>query len=69
MSTPPKLLRIPEAADALGVSRATVYRLITAGELPTVTVRTPRTQVTAGMARISSEAIAAYIERNQGKAS
>ena len=57
------LLRIPEAAARLGVSRATVYRLIDSGELERVTVRTERTVKTAGRTRIPSAAIDAYIER------
>lgn len=57
------LLKIPEAAVRLGVSRATVYRLIAAGELTTVTVKTERTLVRAGITRIPSAAIDAYIER------
>lgn len=43
------LLKIPEAAARLGVSRATVYRLIDSGDLDTVTVSTPRTKIRAGV--------------------
>jgi len=32
------LLTVPEAADALSVSRATVYRLLAAGRLASVTI-------------------------------
>ena len=56
------LHKIPEAAARLGVSRATVYRLIASGELETVTVKTPRT-TGAGMARIPSGSVDAYIAR------
>ena len=34
--TEPILLRVPEVATLLGVSRATVYRMATDGELPGV---------------------------------
>lgn len=62
------LLRIPEAAARLGVSRSTVYRLIATGQLSTVAVKTPRTEKTAGRARIPAASIAAYIEREQREA-
>lgn len=58
------LLKIPEAAVRLGVSRATVYRLIEAGELSTVTIKTERSKVRAGVTRIPSGAIDAYISRH-----
>ena len=32
------LLRVPEAADALGVSRSTIYGLVAADDLPSVRV-------------------------------
>lgn len=63
------LLKIPEAAARLGVSRATVYRLIDSGDLDTVTVSTPRTKIRAGMTRIPSGAVDAYIARMGKKAS
>lgn len=59
------LLKIPEAAARLGVSRATVYRLIEAGDLDTVTVKTARTVKTAGRARVPSGSIDDYIERTR----
>lgn len=56
-----KLLSIPEVVDQLSAgSRATVYRLIHAGELDRVDIGTgtrPRTRVTA-------ESVAAYIARH-----
>lgn len=58
------LHKIPEAAARLGVSRATVYRLIAAGELSTVTVKTERTKIGPGSARVPSSAIDAYINRH-----
>lgn len=49
MSTPKLLYRIPEAAELLGVTSNTVYRLIAAGQLRAVDVdasgRRPRTRV------------------------
>lgn len=40
------LLRIPEVADSLGLSRARVYELVASGELPSIrdgrAVRVPR---------------------------
>jgi excisionase family DNA binding protein len=42
------LLRIPEAAKALGLGRTKLYELITAGELPVIRVgRAVRVSVTA----------------------
>jgi excisionase family DNA binding protein len=38
MGERPQLLRIPEAADALQVSRTTMYRLIRDGEIKTLRV-------------------------------
>lgn len=58
------LLKIPEAAVRLGVSRATVYRLIEAGELSTVTIKTERSKVRAGVTRIPSGTIDTYISRH-----
>lgn len=59
------LHRIPEAAARLGVSRATVYRLIAVGELATVTIKTKRAQGGPGVTRIPSSAIDAYINRHK----
>jgi len=36
VSRPPLLLRIDEVADRLAISRATTYRLIQRGQLPTI---------------------------------
>ncbi len=42
------LLRVPEAAKALGLGRTKIYELITAGELPVIRVgRAVRVSVTA----------------------
>lgn len=39
MSTPnPRLVSVPEAGEMLGVSRATAWRMVDAGTLPTVRV-------------------------------
>ena len=63
------LLKVPEAAARLGLSRATVYRLIAAGQLDYVTVRTERTVKSAGRTRIPSGAVDAYIARLAKEAS
>jgi excisionase family DNA binding protein len=49
----PLLVTIREAAEALRVSRATVYRMTQAGELPTVRIGTA--------VRISATALARYV--------
>jgi excisionase family DNA binding protein len=49
------LLTVNEAAEALGISRAMVYRLINAGELHTVKIGKAR--------RISVEELQKYVER------
>ena len=47
-ATPRLLLRIPEAAKALGLGRTKIYELITAGELPVIRVgRAVRVSVSA----------------------
>ncbi len=47
-ATPRLLLRIPEAAKALGLGRTKIYELIAAGELPVIHVgRAVRVSVTA----------------------
>lgn len=53
------LLRIDEAGRELRVSRATVYRLIAAGELTPIHVGRNRS------ARIERADLAAYIARNK----
>jgi excisionase family DNA binding protein len=50
------LLRIPEAADALGVSRTELYRMLNRGDLSYVTIG--RTK------RIPVQAIEEFVERN-----
>ena len=54
------LLRLTEAANELRVSRATIYRMISAGELPTVHVGERKST------RIERTALAAYIEKHRG---
>jgi excisionase family DNA binding protein len=51
-----RLLRIPEVADALGVSRGTVYNIIAAGRLATTAVES--------LTRVSEAELVAYIKRN-----
>jgi excisionase family DNA binding protein len=53
-TTQPLLVTIREAAAALRVSRATVYRMTQAGELPTVHIGTA--------VRIPAAALARYVE-------
>lgn len=52
----PLLLRAPEVAKLLGVSRAKAYRLIKAGELPTVRI--------GGSVRVPREALREWISAN-----
>lgn len=60
MNSPQRLLRPAEAAAQLGVSKATVYRLIASGDIgETVHVGTRRAT------RIEQSALDAYIERNR----
>jgi excisionase family DNA binding protein len=49
------MLRVTEAADAIGVSRAKAYELIAAGELPSVRL--------GGSVRVPVVALQAWIER------
>lgn len=58
----PRLLKVPEAAEALGVSRHTIYRLIAAGELSSVCVGN------RNATRIEESALTAYVERKRRKA-
>jgi len=51
-----EVLTIPQVADRLKVSRNTVYRLISAGELPVVEV--------GSVSRINEDDLKAYIDRN-----
>jgi excisionase family DNA binding protein len=41
-ATPAPLIAIPQVAETLGICRASVYRLIKAGQLPTVVVGSRR---------------------------
>ena len=53
------LVRIPEAAERLGLSRSTVYELISAGELRVIrygrAVRVPVTELTAWVKRRAAD--------------
>ena len=49
-----KLMTLTAAADALGISRQTVWRMIGDGRLPTIEIR-------AGRHRIASSAITAFL--------
>lgn len=53
---PAEVLTIPQVADRLKVSRNTVYRLISDGDLPVVEVR--------GKSRIAEADLQQYIDRN-----
>ena len=53
------LLRPAEVGERLGLSRATVYRLIAEGEFPTVHVGERKAT------RIEESSVDAYIERNR----
>lgn len=56
-----ELLTIPQVAERLKVSRNTVYRLISAGELPVVEV--------GSVSRVSEKALQEYVDRNTRVAS
>jgi excisionase family DNA binding protein len=51
------LLTIPEAACALRVSRSTIYRLISSGDIETITVR--------GLQRIRPITLQRFVEKQQ----
>ena len=57
MSISPILLTVPQAAEALGVSRATVYRLLDAGLLDHVRV--------LSMRRVRPADITRYLDAQQ----
>lgn len=58
----PRLLyRMPEAADALGISRAKCYELAARGVIPTIRVD--------GSIRVPVEALREWIERQVGESS
>jgi excisionase family DNA binding protein len=48
------LLKIPEVAENLGISRAKVYELMAAGDLPSVKI--------GGCRRVRVEDLVAYVE-------
>lgn len=58
---PAEVLTIPQVAERLKISRHTVYRLISAGELPVVEV--------GKVSRVSEADLQKYIERNTRVAS
>ena len=41
---PERLLKVPEVADRLGLSKSTVYVMITRGDIPSVTIGATRTR-------------------------
>lgn len=49
----PLLVSVNEAARLLSVSRGTAYRMITAGQLPTIKIR--------GLTRVSVAALEAWV--------
>ena len=51
------LLSIPEAANSLGISRSTLYRLIAAGDIETITIRSVQ--------RIRPIALQRFVENQQ----
>lgn len=50
------LLRVEEAAEALGLSRSGIYNLISAGEIPVVRM--------GRSVRVPAEALREYVKRN-----
>lgn len=50
----PRLLRVPEVAEALQVSRTTVYMILKSGELPSVRI--------GGCRRVVPDDLQAYVE-------
>jgi excisionase family DNA binding protein len=53
------MLRVTEAADALGVSRAKAYELIAAGEIPSVRL--------GGCVRVPLDALRAWISQQTNR--
>jgi excisionase family DNA binding protein len=62
----PKLYRIPEAAALLGVSRQTVYNLISSGALESCDIAPPGS--TRPMTRVSDAEIERFIKARSRKA-
>ncbi len=54
------MLRVIEAAEALGISRAKTYELIAAGQIPSVRV--------GGCVRVPLDALRAWIDRQTANA-
>jgi excisionase family DNA binding protein len=59
-TTAPKLLAIPQVADRIGCSRATVYRLIAGGELAVTDIAPKGSK--RPKSRVSEDVLAAYIK-------
>jgi len=57
MQENPMLLTIPESAHSLRVSRSTIYRLISEGQIETIFVR--------GVRRVRPEALKRFIDSQQ----
>ena len=51
-----KLLKVPDVAAMLGISRAMAYHLVQAGEIPSVQIRSAR--------RVRSQDLENYISEN-----
>jgi excisionase family DNA binding protein len=60
-SGPPRLLKVDEVAVYLGVSRATVYRMLGQGAIARTDVARPGSKSTRS--RVSESALAAYLAR------
>ena len=62
----PELLTIPQVAERLKLSRGTVYRLISIGELPVVKIgKSSSGFATRGVSRIDAGDLQKYIDANK----
>ncbi len=59
ISIEPVLLRVPEAAQMLGIGRSLAYELIAAGELSVIRVRS--------VMRVPVSAVHDYVDRQQAE--